>query len=114
MMNAIEAMPHGGRLRLETRRHTTPDALQIVVGDDGVGIPPQLLEHIFEPFFTTKENQHRVGLGLTIARRIIEQHHGSISVVSTPQQGTVFTIVLPAAVKVGVGEGVGGHGRQTT
>lgn len=113
VMNAIEAMPHGGRLRVQTHRDTAPDSLQIVVADDGVGIPPQLLEHIFEPFFTTKEHQHRVGLGLAIARRFIEQHHGSISVTSTPQQGTLFTIVLPAAVKKNLVEGVSSHGRQT-
>jgi signal transduction histidine kinase len=58
------------------------------------------LPHIFEPFFTTKEDQLRTGLGLAVARSIVEQHAGEILVRSTPGEGTEFTVMLPAGAPV--------------
>ncbi len=95
LINAAEAMPGGGWVVVETREE--PGAgYSLVVRDNGPGIAAEHLESIFQPFFTTKEEQHRTGLGLSIARTIIEQHGGSISVASQPGQGAEFTIRLPA------------------
>ena len=67
--------------------------LAIVVEDTGAGIPPEARRRIFEPFFTTKARG--TGLGLAVARRVIEEHGGTIEVTSQPGQGTTFTIRLP-------------------
>jgi two-component system NtrC family sensor kinase len=95
VMNAIDAMPRGGRLRLARRLSADGRMVELEVQDDGVGIPPDLLPNLFEPFFTTKERGHGVGLGLAISRGIIERHGGKISVASEPGRGTTFTIRLP-------------------
>ncbi len=95
VMNAIDAMPRGGRLRLNSRLSAEGEMAELQVQDDGVGIPPDLLPNLFEPFFTTKERGHGVGLGLAISRGIIERHGGKISVASEPGRGTIFTIRLP-------------------
>ncbi|MGA9980013.1 MAG: ATP-binding protein [Candidatus Sulfotelmatobacter sp.] len=93
IMNAIDAMPRGGTLWLETRR--THGEIEIKVRDDGAGIAPDVLPQIFEPFVTTKENGHGVGLGLAISRGIVERHNGRIEVESELGQGTTFTVTLP-------------------
>jgi signal transduction histidine kinase len=63
--------------------------------DTGTGIAPEHLPHIFEAFFTTKEERHRTGLGLPIAKSILERHGGSIRVESAPNQGTEFVVSIP-------------------
>ena len=63
--------------------------------DDGSGIAPDILPHIFEPFLTTKETGRGVGLGLAIARGIMERHRGKIEVESELGRGTTFTLTLP-------------------
>lgn len=93
IMNAIDAMPRGGILWLETR--LTPDAIEIKVRDDGAGIAPDVLPEIFEPFMTTKENGRGIGLGLAISRGIVERHNGRIEVQSELGRGTTFTVTLP-------------------
>ncbi|HXE76422.1 MAG TPA: ATP-binding protein [Candidatus Xenobia bacterium] len=93
MVNAIDAMPHGGRLSVQSNR--ADDSVEIRIEDNGAGIPPEALPHIFEPFYTTKEDQHRTGLGLAVARSIVEQHGGAIAVQSTPGVGTEFVVRLP-------------------
>jgi two-component system, NtrC family, sensor kinase len=95
VMNAIEAMPRGGILTLETRLTDDRSAALVVVRDNGVGMPPEILKNMFEPFFTTKENAHSLGLGLAICHSIIERHHGEIKVASEQGRGTTFTIRLP-------------------
>jgi two-component system NtrC family sensor kinase len=95
VMNAIDAMPRGGTLWLRTGMNSAGDEMQIVVRDDGMGIPPEFLPNIFEPFQTTKEKGHGVGLGLAVSRGIIERHHGWIDVQSELGKGTTFTIGLP-------------------
>ncbi|HEU4684385.1 MAG TPA: ATP-binding protein, partial [Nitrospira sp.] len=95
IMNALHAMPEGGTLRIGLRR--AADRVEVMVADTGHGIPPEALARIFEPFFTTKEFGKGTGLGLTVVKGIIEEHHGSISVVSAPGTGTTFTMTLPCS-----------------
>ena len=93
IMNAIDAMPRGGNLWVETQ--LTHDGIEIKVRDDGAGIAPDVLPQIFEPFMTTKEKGHGVGLGLAISRGIVEHHNGRIEVESQLGRGTTFTVTLP-------------------
>jgi signal transduction histidine kinase/putative methionine-R-sulfoxide reductase with GAF domain len=93
LMNAIQAMPGGGELSLGGRFSKDGYWVELTIQDSGVGIPQGDLEKLFDPFFSTKEGG--IGLGLSIAHRIIDQHHGKIEVESTPGKGTRFTISLP-------------------
>jgi signal transduction histidine kinase len=99
VINARQAMPTGGRLRIEVRDATDEETVEIKVADNGVGIPPEQLRLIFEPFFTTKQpDEHGrggTGLGLSVCRQIIEQHHGRIRVESIAGKGATFTVKLP-------------------
>ena len=99
LVNATEAMPQGGSLEAVTEWDAAANRVRIKVRDTGQGIPPEVLSQIFDPFFTTKEDQQRTGLGLAVARSIVEQHGGEITVESTPGKGTEFVISLPAAVQ---------------
>jgi two-component system NtrC family sensor kinase len=94
-MNAIEAMPRGGNLWLNTSVNEKTDEFQMQVRDDGMGIPQEILPQIFEPFLTTKERGHGVGLGLAISRTIMDRHKGRIEVQSEAGKGTTFTLSLP-------------------
>jgi len=109
IMNAIDAMPRGGNIWLQTRLSDDESEIEIRVRDDGAGIAPDVLPQIFEPFLTTKESGHGVGLGLAISRGIVERHKGHIEVQSELGRGTTFTVTLPAQEKdaslVGVGDG---------
>jgi two-component system, NtrC family, sensor kinase len=96
IMNAIDAMPRGGNLWIETRLSNDETEIKIQVRDDGAGIAPDVLPQIFEPFLTTKESGHGVGLGLAISRGIVERHHGRIEVESELGRGTTFTVTLPS------------------
>ena len=69
--------------------------LELVVEDSGHGIPPHMIDRVFDPFFTTKEKGKGTGMGLAVVHGIIQSHHGSISVESTPGSGTRFTVLLP-------------------
>jgi len=95
IMNAIDAMPQGGRLWIEDRSILDETEIEMKVRDDGTGIAPDVLPHIFEPFMTTKESGHGTGLGLAIARGIMERHKGHIEVESEPGRGTTFILTLP-------------------
>jgi signal transduction histidine kinase len=90
--NGIQAMPRGGVLKVRVEP-VAPEAIGIVVQDDGVGISPENREKIFEPYFSTKEAG--VGLGLAITRSIVQEHDGEIEVRSLPQGGTEFRVLLP-------------------
>ncbi|MEW5802263.1 MAG: ATP-binding protein [bacterium] len=91
--NAIQAMPEGGELTIRTAH--TQKVIEIRIIDQGTGIDPNHLPHIFDAFFTTKARN--IGLGLTIAQRIIETHGGQILFESTPGKGTKCTILLPGS-----------------
>ena len=94
LMNARDAMPEGGRLRLVTRRQDSE--LMVRVEDTGAGISREDLRRIYDPFFTTKEVGKGVGLGLAVTYGIIQEHAGRIDVDSEPGKGTVFSLYLPA------------------
>jgi signal transduction histidine kinase len=90
-LNAAEAMPDGGDLSITV--DTEGEHVIIKVADTGRGIPSENIPHIFDPFFTSKT--HGSGLGLTTVLRIVNEHHGSINVTSTPGEGTTCQIRLP-------------------
>jgi PAS domain S-box-containing protein len=107
-VNACDAMPEGGRLKITTGRVTLDDAycgkrggmapgdyLLLSVGDTGVGIPPENLERIFDPFFTTKEQGKGTGLGLSMVFGIVKNHGGLLDVRSEIGVGTTFQVYLP-------------------
>jgi signal transduction histidine kinase len=96
--NAADAMPEGGELLIRVRRESEEDGspIRIEFCDDGVGIPPENLGKVFEPFFTTKGGEKGTGLGLSIAARIVDAHHGAISVAPRSPRGVTFTVRLPA------------------
>lgn len=94
IINAVEATPPGGNIDVSTRTSDRKGYIDIMVADTGEGISDDRLDHIFDPFFTTKENG--TGLGLAITHGIVEQHDGSIVADSTIDEGTTFTITIPA------------------
>jgi signal transduction histidine kinase len=104
IINARQAMPRGGRLTIEVRTNMRSQMVEVCVSDTGVGIPPDRLRLIFEPFYTTKEpDEHGhggTGLGLSVCRQIIDQHHGRIRVESLVGKGSTFTIKLPLQTPV--------------
>jgi signal transduction histidine kinase len=91
-VNAADAMPQGGLLKLTSRR--IESQVEISISDSGEGIPPELIDRIFEPFYSTK-GEKGTGLGLTIVYNIIESIGGDISVESQSGVGTRFVILLP-------------------
>jgi hypothetical protein len=99
MLNAIQAMERGGRLKVAIRRKSAPSGdggrsmAEISVQDTGPGMEEDIRSKIFEPFFSTKEEG--IGLGLPIAQRIVEEHGGQIQVESRAGEGTTFTVILP-------------------
>ncbi|HBA59708.1 MAG TPA: hypothetical protein DCZ92_02575 [Elusimicrobia bacterium] len=105
LVNAIQAMPDGGKLRLEAdNAELQPGAgagllppgkyLRLLVSDTGIGIPKEYLDRIFEPYFTTKTKGH--GLGLSMTWSVIKNHGGHIEARSEPGKGSTFDIFLPA------------------
>ncbi len=108
LVNARDAMPEGGKLRLETDNvvldagqngrylNAPPGAyVRLMVSDTGVGMESEVLAHLFEPFFTTKEIGKGTGLGLAVVYGIVQQNGGDIEVQSTPAAGATFKIYLP-------------------
>jgi len=95
LRNAYEAVEEGGRISLSLSQVDGDGSqkIRVKISDNGCGIPEKDWENIFEPFFTTKHSG--VGLGLANARKIIEQHKGSIKVVKKRGKGTSFEILIP-------------------
>lgn len=94
--NAYEAMPQGGELILKTSRPESEIA-QVEIIDTGEGIPPEIIDKIFNAYFSTKKTG--TGLGLAITKRIIEEHNGSIEVISELHKGSCFIVKLPINIK---------------
>ena len=93
VLNAMDAMPAGGTLRVATVRETL--GARISVSDSGEGMTVEECARLFTPYYTTK--QHGTGLGLAIVQSVVSDHRGKISVVSEPGRGTTFIIDLPAS-----------------
>jgi len=95
--NAAEAIETagGGILRIETCQSPKNGSVTAIFRDTGIGIPRENMAKLFEPFFTTKKKGKGVGLGLSVAYGIIEEHGGTIDVTSSKKKGTTFTIKLP-------------------
>ncbi|MCF8062139.1 MAG: PAS domain S-box protein, partial [Deltaproteobacteria bacterium] len=129
-LNARDAMPEGGVLRVTTRNVTLRpgdrgcpaelkpgDYVLITLSDTGCGMDPEIREHIFEPFYTTKETGKGTGLGLSMVYGIVKNHNGAIYCESMPDKGTTFEIYFPAvprecakhAVEAGPDDLVGGR-----
>lgn len=101
ILNAVEAMPDGGRVTITVseRCRTMQDqpVVHLTVKDTGTGIDPAHLSRLFDPFFTTREDG--TGLGLAIVHALVEGHEGRVEVKSELKQGTVFTVVLPQDIR---------------
>jgi len=94
LINAIQAMPHGGTLTVSTDAVESGQCV-IRVADTGAGMTAEVKRQIFHPFFTTKPEGEGTGLGLAITHRIVDMHNGVIRVDSDPGRGAVFEIELP-------------------
>jgi signal transduction histidine kinase len=105
VVNALQAMPEGGKLTIKTERLDGHVAL--IVEDTGVGMAPDILRKIFVPFFTTKDIHEGTGLGLSVVHGIVTSHGGTISVESKPGVGTRFGVELPVGETSGIKESEG-------
>ena len=94
LLNALDAMPGGGRFQVSTTRTSQPAGVRIAFTDSGVGIPPDVLPHVFDLFYSTKPEG--LGLGLPISHDIVKQHGGRIEINSQVGEGTTVTVWLPA------------------
>jgi signal transduction histidine kinase len=97
VLNALDAMPGGGTLRISLSKSKNRDFVVIEFADSGMGIPEQEIKNIFDPFYTTKPDAKGTGLGLSVSLGIIKQHGGDIQVRSRVNEGTTFRILLPIA-----------------
>ena len=95
VLNALDAMPDGGVLRIKVFNTGDRDSVAITFEDTGVGIPQQHLRDIFDPFFTSKKAAKGTGLGLSVSLGIVQRHGGDMRVESEVGKGTVFTVLLP-------------------
>ena len=93
LLNALDAMPHGGRLQVTADRCEEPTGIRLGFSDSGHGISADALERVFEPFYSTKPNS--LGLGLFISHNIVQEHGGRMEVQSRKGEGTTFNIWLP-------------------
>ncbi len=96
LVNALQAVGAEGRITIASGPGQ-PGCVQLVVSDDGPGIPPAIAGRVFEPFFTTKPEGQGTGLGLSICYRIAEEHGGSIHHEPAPGRGASFVLDLPAS-----------------
>ncbi len=98
IFNAVDAMPEGGALTLESSFDSARSLIHILVRDSGCGISREDLPYIFDPFFTTKKEGKGLGLGLSTTFGLIDRHKGTIRVESEPGKGTAFHIALPVSL----------------
>jgi polar amino acid transport system substrate-binding protein len=97
VLNACQALPDPSRaVRVSTRR--TPDAagVQLLVEDEGIGIPPEHLSRLTDPFFTTKRDSGGTGLGLSVSAGIVKEHGGTLEFRSSQGAGTTVVLTFPA------------------
>jgi signal transduction histidine kinase len=96
LLNAIEAVSRGGTIEIIIESRVEPKTLVLKIHDSGSGIPAENLELIFEAYFTNRPGG--TGLGLALARRIVEEHGGTITASNNPDGGAQFEILLPIEV----------------
>jgi signal transduction histidine kinase len=117
--NALDAMPHGGQMRVSTRR--SGDCVGVVISDTGAGMDAETRKQIFTPFFSTRgPNRGGTGLGLSVSLQIVQGHGGTIEVESEPGEGATFAVWLPvsrpnyhgAVLVPGAGPGIEGRVEQ--
>jgi signal transduction histidine kinase len=96
VLNAIQASPRGATVRLAVSK-SCGEGARLTVHDDGTGMTPEVLDRIRKPYFTTKEGG--TGLGVAVARGLVEQHGGKLEYKSVPGTGTTVTITLPMKAK---------------
>jgi len=99
IQNALEAMPHGGKIILSAKVSPERQAVAVTVQDTGMGISPDMMKKICEPFFSTHPGEGIRGLGLAIVQDIIKTHAGSIDIQSQPQKGTSITLFFPIVAR---------------
>lgn len=99
LTNARDAIPPGrkGRIAIRSCLNDDGDAVEVVVEDNGVGIPPEHQEKLFTQFFTTKPRGEGTGLGLYVCHQVVTQHGGKIDITSEPGKGTRVRVLLPVA-----------------
>ncbi len=101
LSNAVKYNRPGGQIRVTLERRPQAETVVLSVADEGMGIEAAEVRHLFEPFFrgsnALRAQIRGAGIGLSLVKKIVEAHHGTITVKSTIEQGSVFTLVLPAA-----------------
>lgn len=106
LKNAAEAMSAGGRVIVRTRK-SQPEGLggsggvELIVSDSGPGLPEEVMQNLYKPFVTTKQNGHS-GLGLSIVHKVVADIGGKLSCLSSPAEGTTFTIYFPGTLPDGL------------
>ncbi|MCL4244447.1 MAG: PAS domain-containing protein, partial [Candidatus Dadabacteria bacterium] len=95
VMNAVDAMPEGGKLTITANGNEAPGFAVVRIADTGTGIPREVVPFVFDPFFTTKPPGVGTGLGLSVAKRVITDHGGEVSIKSQEGKGTTLLIKLP-------------------
>ena len=110
VVNARDAMPDGGELRLKAENINVGPHIMISVKDTGIGMPPEVLSHIFEPFYTTKKRGQGTGLGLAMVFKTVKGYGGWIDVSSEVKKGSIFQVYFPAKPNAVVVSTVAGAG----
>jgi PAS domain S-box-containing protein len=103
ILNALDAMPDGGKLTVRSSHGLNPDGLDVIscsFSDSGIGIPAGDFEKIFDPFYTTKEAGKGTGLGLSVSYNIVKRFKGDIKITSEPGKGATFTVTLPVQTEL--------------
>ena len=98
VMNARQSISNTGQITVSTRYDSRSQKITIAVTDTGSGIPPHVIIRIFDPFFTTKPTGQGTGLGISVSYSIVKEHGGEITVDSEPGKGSLFSVILPAAL----------------
>ena len=104
VVNADKAMEGRGQLKIPSRARANHDIIEVIISDDGPGIPNEYIDQVFEPFFTTKITGEGTGLGLSVSYAIVKEHKGSVRVLSPPDEGATFTLRFPAVLDNLIGE----------
>jgi two-component system, sporulation sensor kinase E len=99
VLNALDAMPEGGQLKVGTSHDEVSDEVRVTFTDEGPGIPADLLGCLYDPFFSTKPEG--MGLGLFVSQNIVQEHRGRIEVETEVGVGTTFAVCLPVGTRGG-------------